>query len=178
MSADKDRFITGLAQQQRTALERFLARKLDNPEDAAEVAQDAFLRLQRLDAPQDLDNPKAFLFQVASNLAVDQLRRRTLHFRFVRSETRQDEDEQRDINASGVSPEQVLEAQEKLKAIFDAINELPQNTRQAFLLHRQRGLSYADIATEMGVSVSSVEKYILQALRHCRKKLDQYYPVE
>ena len=39
------------------------------------------------------------------------------------------------------------------------------------MLHRVRGLSYSDIAREMGVSVSSVEKYILEALRHCREHL-------
>ena len=58
--------------------------------------------------------------------------------------------------------------------IYAAIDELPLKCRQAFLLHRNSGLSYSDIALELDVSVSSVEKYILQALKHCRAALATY----
>ena len=81
-----------------------------------------------------------------------------------------------DGNASAASPEKILGAQEKLADIYQAVDELPFKTRQAFLLHRHTGLSYQEIATQMEVSVSSVEKYILEALKHCRKKLAAYYP--
>ncbi|MAZ89474.1 MAG: hypothetical protein CL693_17720 [Cellvibrionaceae bacterium] len=53
------------------------------------------------------------------------------------------------------------------------MDDLPIKCRQAFLLHRVKGLSYNDIAHEMGVSVSSVEKYILQALKHSRAVLKE-----
>lgn len=177
MDIHKDQFIAELVAQHGSALEKYLARKLDSPEDAAEVAQDAFLRLHRMEQPENLDNARAFLFQVASNLAIDQLRRRTLHFRFVKKEKSLAEDgEPFDSNASAASPEKILSAREKLADIYQAIDELPFKTRQAFLLHRHTGLSYQEIAVEMGVSVSSVEKYILEALKHCRKKLATYYP--
>lgn len=176
---EKNRFLEDLVQEHGLYLEKYLARKLDSPEDAAEVAQEAFLRLHRLEAPEKLDNARAFLFQVATNLAVDQLRRRQLHFRFLRVEKSQaPEGEPVDINASGVSPEQILGAREKLTAIYRAIDELPLKVKQAFLLHRQAGMSYNDIAEEMQVSVSSVEKYILQALKHCRQRLANYFPGE
>ncbi|MEZ5554165.1 RNA polymerase sigma factor [Haliea sp.] len=159
------------------ALERYLARKLDSPEDAAEVAQEAFLRLHRLESPETLDNARAFLFQVATNLAVDQLRRRKLHLQFMHGERQQSEDgEAPDINGSAASPEHILGAREKLGLIMAAVEELPVNVRQAFLLHRRNGLSYGEIADAMQVSVSSVEKYILQALQHCRKRLAALYP--
>ncbi|MBN7799023.1 RNA polymerase sigma factor [Parahaliea mediterranea] len=162
-----------------SALEKYLARKLDSPEDAAEVAQEAFLRLHRLEEPERLDNARAFLFQVATNLAVDQLRRRRLQFRLLKAERVLAEDsELNDTNASGVSPEQILGAREKLRAIYAAVDELPFKVKQAFLLHRRNGMSYNDIAREMAVSVSSVEKYILQALKHCRKRLATHYPAD
>jgi RNA polymerase sigma factor (sigma-70 family) len=173
---DKDRFLIALAGEHRQSLERFLTRKLDNPADASDVAQEAFLRIHRLQEPQQLDNPRAFLFQVASNLAIDQLRRRALHQKFLKNEQNQVVmDEPADVNANGVSPEQILAAREKLQHIYTAIGELPDKCQQAFLLHRNTGLSYADIARELGVSVSSVEKYILQALKHCRLALAKYY---
>lgn len=179
MASNKDQFLATLVSAHGSALERYLARKLDSPEDAAEVAQEAFLRLHRMEAPENLDNARAFLFQVATNLAVDQLRRRKLHLQFVRRERSHAVDsEPTDINASGVSPEHILAARQKLAIIFAAVDELPLNVRQAFLLHRRSGMSYSAIAQEMQVSVSSVEKYILQALQHCRKRLAAYYPPE
>ena len=179
VDTNKDRFIAELMAQHGTALEKCLARKLDSPEDAAEVAQESFLRLHRMQQPENLDNARAFLFQVASNLAIDQLRRRTLHFRFLKSEKNLSEGgEPFDSNASAASPEHILAAREKLSYIYRAVDELPFRVKQAFLLHRHRGMSYQDIATEMDVSVSSVEKYILEALRHCRSKLAALYPAE
>ncbi len=152
---------------------------MDNPEDAAEVAQEAFLRLHRMAQPENLDNARAYLFQVATNLAVDQLRRRQLHHRFVNFEKSQyTEGEPLDINATGASPEQIVSARERLSAIYAAVDELPFQVKQAFLLHRRSGLSYTEIADQLGVSVSSVEKYILQALKHCRNRLAPAPPTE
>jgi RNA polymerase sigma-70 factor (ECF subfamily) len=170
---EKTRFLKQLAELYGPALERFLTRKLDNPADAAEIAQETFIRLYRLEHPDQLDNARAFMFQVASNLAVDQLRRRSLHFRYLKTESAEIADA---LEGSGetVSPEQIVSSREKLARIYQAVDRLPEKCRQAFLLHRASGLSYGDIARELGVSVSSVEKYILQALKECRRELASY----
>ncbi len=177
MASKKDKFIADLVVEHKVPLEKYLARKLDSPEDAAELAQEAYIRLHRLEQPENLDNARAFLFQVATNLAVDQLRRRQLHFKFLKSEKSQVVDgEPLDYNAAGASPEKILGARQKLDAINRAVDELPFKVKQAFLLHRQNGLSYSAIAKQMGVSVSSVEKYILQALKHFRLALKASNP--
>ncbi len=176
MEDEKDRFLRELAERYGPSLERFLTRKLDNPADAAEVAQETFIRLYRLEHPDQLDNARAFLFQVASNLAVDQLRRRSLHYRYLKAEIRDGgEAEFSEGSADSASPEKILSSREKLARIYQALDRLPEKCRQAFLLHRSSGLSYGDIARELGVSVSSVEKYILQALKACRQELSDYY---
>ncbi len=64
-----------------------------------------------------------------------------------------------------------MAAREQLQSVYQAVESLPVKCKQAFLLHRMSGLSYSEIATEMSVSISSVEKYILQALKHCRKSM-------
>ncbi len=172
MDRDKQQFLADLVARHSAALEKYLARKLDNPDDAAEIAQEAFLRLHRLEQPASLDNARAFLYQVATNLALDHLRRRQLHFRFLNQEQSTgglaNPDEGR---TDGVSPEQIVAARQRLEAIERALDELPFKARQAFLLHRRSGMSYSEIAEQLGVSVSSVEKYILQALKHCRARL-------
>jgi len=153
------------------ALVRFVTRIVRNTEDAEDIAQHAYLRLQKLTDEKDLDNPRAYLFQIANNLAVDQLRRGKLHIDYIAQQlpaegaTPLDDD-----HSNHQSPERVLAARQQLQAIHSAMDSLPLKCRQAFLLHRNRGLSYSEIAREMNISVSSVEKYILQALKVCRQK--------
>ena len=154
------------------ALVRFITRIVRNTEDAEDIAQHAYLRLQKLSDEKDLENPRAYLFQIANNLAVDQLRRGKLHIDYVNQQlpaegaTATDDD-----YACHQSPERVLAARQQLQAIHSAMDSLPLKCRQAFLLHRNRGLSYTEIAEEMNISVSSVEKYILQALKLCRQRV-------
>jgi RNA polymerase sigma-70 factor (ECF subfamily) len=71
-----------------------------------------------------------------------------------------------------VSLERELEAQETLKLIYASLAKLPQNARQAFILNRAKGMTYPVIAKQMGVSVSSVEKYILVSLKHLRRVVE------
>ncbi len=177
MNSDKQRFLAELVSEHGARLEKYLARKLDSPEDAAEITQEAFLRLHRMAQPEQLDNARAFLFQVATNLAVDQLRKRQLHHRFLSGEKDQMESgEPADSIGTAASPEQIVSARERLAAIYQAVDELPFKVKQAFLLHRRSGLSYSEIAEQLGVSVSSVEKYILQALKQCRDRLNDPTP--
>jgi RNA polymerase sigma-70 factor (ECF subfamily) len=153
----------------RNALVRFLSRKLGSVDDAQEIAQDAFMRIHGLENADNIDNARAFLFQVASNMAIDQLRRRSLHARYVEDEgerLRDDSEPQ-----SPASPEELVDAREQVRLVYQAIDRMPFRPRQALMLHRVKGLSYNEIAREMGVSVSSVEKYILEALKHCRNTM-------
>lgn len=158
-----------LISSQRNALVRFLSRKLGSVEDAQEIAQEAFMRIHRLENPGELDNARAFLFQVASNMAIDQLRRRSLHHRYVEEEGGRLQDES--VQQGPATPEELVTAREQVRLVFTAIEQMPSKPRQALMLHRVKGLSYGEIAREMGVSVSSVEKYILEALKHCRSTL-------
>ena len=162
--------LTNLCKEHGASLVRFLTRRLKNVEDAEDIAQAALLRIQNLDAGTSLDNPKAYLFQVANNLAIDNMRRNDILQRYLQTESLRNESQ----NAEGaLSPERIIAAQQQLRTVQHTISKLPLKYRQAFLLHRKNGMSYSEIATEMGVSVSSVEKYILQALRECRRALDR-----
>ncbi|MCW8125014.1 RNA polymerase sigma factor [Microbulbifer halophilus] len=154
------------------ALVRFVSRMVRSTEDAEDIAQHAYLRLQKLSDEKELDNPRAYLYQIANNLAVDQLRRGKLHMEYVSQQMPADGETAADDHADHQSPERVLAARQQLQSIYDTMDSLPLKCRQAFLLHRTRGLSYNEIAREMNTSVSSVEKYILQALKACRRRVE------
>ena len=157
-------FLLDLFQEQSTPLLKFLTSRLRDREDAAEIAQEAWLRMHRLEHPEQLSNPRAYLFQLASNLGIDLARRHALEQRVNR--------EERHVLSEGLpSAERAVAAEESIERVQAALQDLPGDCRQAFVLHRGRDMSYPDIAAQLGVSTSMVEKYIARALRHLRDSL-------
>ena len=146
---------------------RFLTRRTGNAERAADVAQDTYVRLAAI-APGNLDvrNPRAFVYRVAGNLAIDALRR---DGRIASDVTVLDAGEA--VPDPAPSPEASTLAREQLRLLEAALDELPSRPRLALLLSRVEGRSFAEIARQLAVSESMVAKYIAQALRHCRDRL-------
>jgi RNA polymerase sigma-70 factor (ECF subfamily) len=161
----KSQFIADLFAEHSVPLVKYLTARFQSPDEAKEIAQEAWLRIYRLEHPQALDNAKAFLFQTASNLSIDRIRRANLERRHA-AVTGTEENESQSV-------EDTVDAQQALATIEQALYELPLKCRQAFVMHRKQGLSYPEIAAQLEVSASSVEKYIIQALKHFRNKLEQ-----
>ncbi len=168
MEQSKRSFLEELFRQNGQPLVRFLSAKLRDPQQADEIAQEAYLRMQKLHEPEQLDNARAFLFQVAANMATDQLRRQQLHHKYVQSQLEKSLADSSVATEVEHGPVEQLLAEERVAQINAALDCMKPKPRQAFLLHRTSGLSYSEIAADMGVSVSSVEKYILAALKHFR----------
>lgn len=146
----------------------FLARRLGNVENAADVAQETFLRLSRLADTSHILEPRAFIFRVAGNLALDRLRqerqRSTLHSDGALPD---------DLCDHNSSPEKHFLDREAVRQLDQSLQALPANARLALLLSRLEGLTHGQIAQRLGVSESMVGKYIVQAMRHCRDWLRQ-----
>lgn len=149
------------------ALRRFLTRMCRCEETAADVAQDVYLRLLRYAPRRVVDNPKAYLFQVAANAARDRLARESARERLVDggppAET---------VPCPRPDAEAVTLARERLAILADAVDDLPPRCREVFLLSRFDGLSNGRIAERLGISRNMVEKHIIKALLHCRRRLD------
>ncbi|WP_281301421.1 MULTISPECIES: RNA polymerase sigma factor [unclassified Iodidimonas] len=164
-NAELDRLVrTGNAR-----LVRSLVGKLNHHQDAQDTAQDAYVRYLRIQNPGPISNLAAFIGKSARNLAIDRLRTRKR-----KRQTEQPSFDGEIDDLAGPScddPERTLAARQQIDAISEAINALPPRCRQAFILHRFHGLSYDAIALELHVSKSSVEKYIIEALTACRKKI-------
>ena len=174
MNYNNKEFVENLINLHSTTLVRFLARRMNSREDAEDIAQAAFIRLYTLDDPSQLSNAKAFLFQVAANMSIDQLRRKVLHQNYLEREgAKAPNDGSTAVSAmvENIPLEREVEAKQTLQLIYASLDGLPQNPRQAFILNRAKGLTYGEIASQMGVSVSSVEKYILEALKYLRSAL-------
>lgn len=151
----------------------YLAGKTRNIETAREVAQDTYEKLLKMNNFDSITNLKAYLFQMASNLAIDRARRRTMFNNYVATERVSDD-------TSGppaeVSTERVIMIHERLELLQRVVDALPDKCRRAFLMHRLQNFTYPEIARELSVSVSMVEKYIMQALKAChalKRELDE-----
>lgn len=153
-----------------TPLTRYLAKKVQNREDASDLVQEAFLRMHKFQQNHSLDNARAFLYRTANNLAIDQMRRDRVHDRYLSSEmlpNHSDEEEDKCVP----SAERFASAEQELARTYEVIDSMPPKVRRAFLLHRGKDMSYSEIAKEMGVSNSMIEKYMTEALKILRREL-------
>ena len=147
---------------------RFLTRKLNgDSERAADVVQDTYVRLAGTsDLDETIDNPRAYIYRVAGNLAIDRIRRERRMSAHVETDQAQS-----DILDPKPGPEKIVLSREQIAIMDQALAELPDKPRQALLLFRVDGLSHSEIADRLGVSNSMVAKYIARALKHCRDAL-------
>jgi RNA polymerase sigma factor (sigma-70 family) len=124
---------------------------------AEDLAQDTFVKLWGRSLTQ---NDRGLLFRTAQNLAIDHLRAQR-----VRS-SHADSIILDPLTDRAHAPDSA--AREQLDILYQVLKRLPKRTQRIFLLNRLDGLSYAEIARLLGVSVSTVEKEIIRALDSCR----------
>jgi RNA polymerase sigma-70 factor (ECF subfamily) len=168
----RKRFIEAVIRATDPMLVRWLTRKLGDVETARDVAQSAYLRVWRHAETTPIDNPQALIFKAAANLAANEFRARRRR-RAVRVETAAGDDARlREIPGFDPCPEAELVSKQSLASSIAAIERLPEQVRRAFVLSRFEGLSYREIARAMRVSESSVEKYVIHALRALRENLE------
>lgn len=141
-------------------LKHWLRSKLGNAADAADLAQDTFLRLLGRPELGEIKTPRAFLRTVARGLVVDHWRREELERAYLESLAHLPEL----TTPSPEARELVLELLERIARLLDGLKP---KVRTAFLLAQCEGLSHGEIATRMGVSLRSVERYVADALYHC-----------
>jgi len=165
--AEKDRsHLLGLLVAHYEELSGYLTRRFGAAGTANDTLHDIYLRLQRLQTVPELDNPRAYLFRVANNVALDRLRTARRDERRLVSG---------DVAAEQPSPapaaDAAMEQRERLRLLAQAIAGLPPRCREAFLLHKIDGLSHSEVAERLGISRSMVEKHVMKALAHCRDRL-------
>ncbi len=150
-------------------LHRFLARRVQCPETAADLTQEIYLRLPQMQTSVVSEvGVRAWLFRVASNLSIDHLRSQRRHSellnRFCGNETEIDQ---------APSPYRAVMDHDRLKRVQNALKELPDQCADVLYLSRIEGYSHAEIAGQLGISKSLVEKHIARALNHCRQVIDE-----
>lgn len=145
----------------------FLTAKLGCREQAADVVQETYVRVLSLENPYVILQPRAFLYKTALNLTIDAFRRRR-----VRAERTVELETVEHLPSQLPDQEAVVESKQRVEVLRRAIDELPPKCRHVFLLHKFQSLPHAVIAARLGISKNMVEKHVMKAIAHCRKRLD------
>ncbi len=144
-------------------------RMTGNPQDAEDMAQEAFLKAYR-SLPEFRGESKfsVWLYRIVSNVCLDHLRKQSR--RPSSSLTVEDDDgeeQQFEVPDESASPEKLLEQKLMREAVQRGLNELPDEQRQILLLREIRGLSYEEIGEALGLEAGTVKSRIFRA----RKRL-------
>ncbi|MCC6672562.1 MAG: RNA polymerase sigma factor [Planctomycetes bacterium] len=152
-------------------LKTFATRLLRDAMAAEDIAQDAFLALYRHlhEVPENAFRP--WLYRVARNFCLDQLRRRKFKLRLFRDVAREDEPEPVPVDTRHDRPEDAAHAREVQVRIQAAIEALPVRFREAFLLCEMQGLSYEDAAAILNCPVKTVSTRLFRARQRFKEAL-------
>ncbi len=151
-------------------LRRYLTRFLGDPNEAQDIAHDAYIRVYPATTGGTAENPQALLYTTARNLAINRIKRRRIGP--IEGET-----DRSDLAASrgpGVV-EQVM-ARQEWHLVQEAIADLPPGCRTVLLLRKVELLSHREIADRLGIAISTVEKQHARALRLLRAALPALSP--
>jgi RNA polymerase sigma-70 factor (ECF subfamily) len=146
-----------------------LKRRGRSEQDADDLVQEAFLRLERFQREQPVAKPEAFLMRTALNLSIDAHRTRSSRGQEVLLE---------DVVLVDTAPsiEEVQLSRERFRRLCECLAKLNDKTRAIFLAHRVEGLSYQEIARLHGLSISGVEKQIAKATLMITAGMEGWYP--
>jgi len=153
---------------------------LSHEADALDVVQDAMLQLSSRYASRPVEEWKPLFYRILQNRIRDVQRRRSVRQRVMALVPWRSDEEDDDIDPiatavdSGPSPPTQLEGDEIMQALQQALTELPQRQREAFLLRNFEGLDVAETAAAMKCSQGSVKTHYFRALQALRSKLGEF----
>ncbi len=180
--ADMDRLASGhdaalneLMERHAPKLFNYLIRCLQNEEDAADAAQETFVRVYQNRARFDPNQRFAtWLYAIATNLVKDRYRYRSRHPQVsLEAENADTGNEFREnLPEQAPTPSESVQVAERAKAVREAVAELPEELRTPLILSEYEELSHAEIAEILKCSAKAVETRIYRARKHLRTRLE------
>lgn len=150
-----------------TELVRHAARQLRDVELARDVVQDAFIQVwERRSTWQPRGSVRAYLYRILRHLVIDEQRKRAVRLRWLRGQAQRD-------TSRPATPAEELDAKMLADAFETAVESLPPRRREVFELVFQRGLTHAETAAVMDISVPTVANQMSAALRTVRQAIKE-----
>lgn len=159
--------LDSLAREYRPALRRYFGKRAHQRADVEDLVQDVLMRLAVRGDCASIEQPEAYLMRTATNVWRDFLRKKRTHAEeaheeYIEGHWREDH-----------GPAAELEGRQSVNAVLAALGELPDRTRQVFVLCRVEGMRQKSVAKKLGVSVSAIEKHMIRAIAHLASSLGE-----
>lgn len=141
----------------------FFSKSLGDREAAADVVQEAYTRLLAMQAGGAVAfDPRALLYRAGKNLVVNGARRRDAEQRMLQTLA---------LVSPGSAPsvEQQVDARRQLDRLMARLCAMPRKRREAFILVRIYGYSYAEAAEHMGLTPSAVDRHVVRGVFDCMR---------
>ncbi|WP_198386836.1 RNA polymerase sigma factor [Burkholderia ubonensis] len=177
---DPDRDITATVMRERTRLVNFIRRRIRDPDDAEDILQDVFhefVQAYRLPAP--IEQASAWLFRAARNRIIDRFRKKKEQ---PLTDLFESEDEANSeycldlaLPAHDAGPEARYARTLLLRALQDALDELPSNQREVFIAHELEGRPFKKLAAQSGITLNTLLARKRYAVLHLRARLQPIY---
>ena len=150
---------------QRVTLLRTLQRMVNNHSTAEDLLQETYLRVTRALSERTVEHLEPFVFQTARNLALDHLRARRIQARTVLDDVPMEVIE--GVASPLSTPEDAHQAAQLLERLSVSLSQLSARQQRIFILSRLHGCSYQEIAEELAVSLSTVQKELKLIMAIC-----------
>jgi RNA polymerase sigma factor (sigma-70 family) len=178
MSEQRSTSLTSIVQQFGKKLFGFVRGKVKTTEDAEDIIQDVWYQLSNLTNVQDVENVGAWIYQVARNKVTDRYRKKTTDS--LENYAYSDEDGEfnfKDILLLDDSNNPELGHFKELfwEELMDALDELPSNQREVFVLNELEDFTLQEIADQKGENIKTIISRKGYAVKHLRNKLNHLY---
>ena len=162
----EERVFSSIFKAHAKALRNYMYYKFGNEEKANDVSQEAFIKLWENCADVPKEKAKSYLYTIANNSALNKIAHQKVVLAYAKNA--------RPRQHTSESPDYIMEEEEFKIKLKNAIENLTETQRTAFLLHRIDGKKYSEIAEMLEISVKAVEKRISGALVSLRKEIENF----
>lgn len=145
----------------RQSLARYFRKRVPDANEVDDLVQEVFARIVARDSEEPIAHLGGFVFGIAAHVLADRARRR-----FARKAEAHVEFDPESHADQDVDPHRILAGKEELSGALQALLALPLRTRRIFVLHRLEGRTSREVAQQLGISVSAVEKHMVRAMQH------------
>lgn len=152
--------LSNLYLQHNSWLRGWLRKRTGCSADAADLAQDTFLKVLKAHDILVIQRPRQFLSTIAKGLMIDQSRRRALERAYLATLAVAPSEEVPSLEVQALLFEALLEVDRVLRGLGEKV-------RCVFLLSQVDGLTYPQIAEQMSISARTVSNYMAKAMEHC-----------
>lgn len=170
MTELKRTLIERLFAQHRSGLQSFFYRRIRSKPDAVDLVQEVYVRMLRVNDTDAIRNPEGYLYTVANNLAIEHSLLERRHAKDIDVDQPAVEAELGEV----VGVEEDIDLQARTQRLREVLDQLPPKCRAAVYMKYHYGMSYQEIAEQLGISDHMVQKYLGQGLAHCRRRMARF----